>query len=235
MKVAIMQPYFFPYLGYFQLISAVDRFIISDNVQYIKHGWINRNRILKPNGGWQYITVPLEKHSSKTCIKDIRAAASDNWKDKLLGQLEHYKKKAPYYKQTIELVRSCLDTNEKWISTLNAYILKLVCNYLGVHFQIEFDSEIGFDYSRITSTSLRPLRCMQINATEYINPIGGMQLYDKETLQKEGLKVSFLQTIISPYSQGYATTFEPGLSIIDILMFNSLPDVRMMMKSYHLI
>ena len=98
MKLAIMQPYFSPYLGYFSLIKHTDNFILLDTVQFIRHGWIERNRILKPGWDtWQYIKVPLEKHSKNSIIKDIRIKTNQDWKRKLISQLVHYKKRAPFY------------------------------------------------------------------------------------------------------------------------------------------
>jgi hypothetical protein len=96
MRIAIMQPYFFPYLGYYSLIKESDKFILFDTVQYIRHGWITRNRVLKPIEGWQYIFVPLEKHGITTIINQVRIKNSENWKDKIIRQLEHYKKKHPF-------------------------------------------------------------------------------------------------------------------------------------------
>ena len=113
MKVAIMQPYFFPYLGQFQLIQATDRFILGDDVQYIQYGWINRNRVLKAVEGVQYVNMPLVKHSSKELIQNIKAVEGDEWKIKLTRQLEHYKKKSP-------LLIS------KWRTTLTSRVVILV-------------------------------------------------------------------------------------------------------------
>ena len=101
MKLGIMQPYFFPYIGYISLVKHTDEFILFDTVQFIKHGWIERNRILKPTGGWQYISVPLEKHSLSTLIMDTKIRNNDDWKAKILNQLVHYKRRAPYKKETI--------------------------------------------------------------------------------------------------------------------------------------
>ena len=97
MKLGIMQPYFFPYIGYFSLIKHTDDFILLDTVQFIRHGWIERNRILKPSDGWQYIMVPLKKHSRETLIKNIEINNEQQWKEKILAQLQHYKKQAPYF------------------------------------------------------------------------------------------------------------------------------------------
>src|SRR3954471_10551580 len=121
MKVAIMQPYFFPYIGHFQLIQSADRFILLDDVQYIRHGWINRNRILKPGGGFQYIIMPLATHSRETLIKDLRPADAEKNKDKILRQLEHYKKTAPHYKMVRSFLGDCFAKQHDSIAVMNGY------------------------------------------------------------------------------------------------------------------
>ena len=107
MKLAIMQPYFFPYIGYFQLMNVVDKWVVFDNIQYIRHGWVNRNRILSPNleKEWQYILIPLDKHAKEALIYDIKIINSNRWKDEIIGKLSYYKRiRAPYYYQIIDLI-----------------------------------------------------------------------------------------------------------------------------------
>jgi hypothetical protein len=117
-----MQPYFFPYLGYFSLIQNTDKWIVFDEVQFIRHGWIERNRILKPGDGWQYISVPLEKHSRETLIKEIKIRNSEDWKGKILRQLEHYKKIAPYYSDVIEFLNIVFKIETTNIVKLNTHL-----------------------------------------------------------------------------------------------------------------
>jgi hypothetical protein len=152
MKIAIMQPYFFPYIGQFQLIQATDRFILCDDVQYIRHGWINRNRVLKPNEGYYYITVPLAKHRSVEPIRNIRVVDDCSWKQKILRQVEHYKKKAPFYSQVCSLLSACFSKNETNITKLNALCFNKVCEYIGIDFTVEISSELGLDYTSIQQT-----------------------------------------------------------------------------------
>ena len=118
MTLGIMQPYFFPYLGYFQLINKVDTFILLDEVQFIRHGWIERNRVLNSNEGWQYIKVPLIKHSRSTLIKDSLIRSSEVWKSKILAQLSCYKRKAPFYNQVIQFLEEILSINFDTIENL---------------------------------------------------------------------------------------------------------------------
>src|SRR5574344_2589560 len=136
MKLGIMQPYFFPYLGYISLIKHTDEFILFDPVQFIHHGWIERNRILKPfdknkqvvpGENWQYIAVPLEKQDREITIKNIKINNSIDWKNKIIEQLNCYKKRAPYYDATMNVIRKALDIDTNNIVELNSHILKTIC------------------------------------------------------------------------------------------------------------
>jgi hypothetical protein len=235
MKIAIMQPYFFPYIGYFQLISAVDRFILLDKVQYISQGWINRNRILKPvYDDYIYIGIPAVKHSFQTLIKDIKAVPGEEWKTKIINQLAHYKK-APYYKVSCNLLLNCFQYSENDITRLNAHYLKAICDYIGINFRIEIQSEMDLDYSSVDSAEQRLVRlCQQLNASQYINPIGGSELYNKDQFEKFNIKLNFIQANLKEYNQ-QRKSFLPGLSILDVIMFNSPEEVRLMLKDYNLL
>lgn len=234
MRIAVMQPYLFPYLGYFQLIKTVDRFILFDDIQYIRHGWINRNRVLKPGDGWQYILAPLQKHKQKTLIKDIEIRTGNEWKERILRQLEHYRKKAPFYHEAIKLIEECLGSTETNIARFNAFCLKVVCQRMEIPFQVEISSEMNFDYSNVNSPDEWALRiCEQVNAKEYINPTGGKELFDKSKFVAANIKLNFLKPSLSPYNQR-RQDFESGLSIIDALIYNG-PDVtRQMINKFGL-
>ena len=130
MKVGIMQPYFFPYIGYFALVNYVDEFIFFDTPQYINHGWVNRNRILRQNGVPGYVTVPIQKASQNTSIKDIKISNSSDWKNKIFGQITVYKKKAPYYKEILSVLHSILDKEYEYLADLNIESIKTVCTYI---------------------------------------------------------------------------------------------------------
>jgi len=132
MRLGIMQPYFLPYIGYFDLVYRTDRWVVFDTVQYIRHGWVNRNRILHPKKGWLYITVPTEKHSRDTPICEVRIREDGRWRDKILGQLQHYKRKAPYFQSVYDLVASCMQDNGGSLAELNVSGLVRVCSYLGI-------------------------------------------------------------------------------------------------------
>lgn len=236
MKIAIMQPYFFPYLGYFQLINSVDRFVLGDEVQYIYQGWINRNRILKPDkDGFSYIMIPVVKESSKSLIKDVVAVEGNEWKNKIIRQLDHYRKKSPYYSKVYELVTDCFTTRECSITKLNAVFLKAVCDYIGISYKVEIQSDMQFDYSDIHDTCERPIKmCEQMGATEYINPVGGKELYDAERFEAKNIKLRFFQSRAVEYFQN-RNGFEPSLSIIDVMMFNSACEIKSMLNECQLI
>lgn len=223
MKVAIMQPYFFPYLGYFQLIKHTDLFILFDDVQYIRHGWVNRNRILKPDKDWQYIIAPLQKHQQSTLIKDVKLLHTDEWKNKILRQIEHYKKKSPFYKETKCLIEECFNTNyDNSLTKFNALTLQKVCKYIGVPLNLKISSTENYDYSNINDAGEWALTiCQQIGATAYLNPLGGKDLFNAQKYKQYNIDLYFLNTGDISYSQRRYGVIEPSLSIIDVLMFNS--------------
>lgn len=236
MKLGIMQPYFFPYIGYISLIKNTDEFILFDTVQFIKHGWIERNRILKPGGDWQYISVPLVKHSMNTKIKDIKIRDNEDWKNKIISQLAHYKKRAPYYNDTIEIVKEALDIETDNITVLNKHILEVICNYLGFSPKIKIFSQMNLPIKEATAPDEWALNiCKELgNVEEYWNPPGGITFFDKSKYDKSGITLRFQSVNIVPYVQriGY---FEPGLSIIDVMMFNSKEQINEMLNNYEFI
>jgi hypothetical protein len=234
MKLGIMQPYFFPYIGYWQLIHATDTFVLFDDVQYIRHGWINRNRIINPAGGWQYIQVPVAKHEHTELIRNITARASEDWRVKLLGQLDHYKRRAPYYRETVEIVRNILaNLDDLRICRINLAILRGICSALGVDRKILISSECGFEYSEVTDAGEWALRISeQLSAAVYINPISGAELFDPAKFAASGIALSFLQPDDIVYSRRGA--FEPWLSIIDVLMFNGIEGTKTLLSRYSL-
>lgn len=237
MTIALMQPYFFPYIGQFQIINAVDRFILVDELQHIQAGWIHRNRILKPNGGWQYIILPIGKHKLRlnTLIKDIQVVENGDWKRRILGQVEHYKKMAPFYRDVCNVLQECFHSTERNITKLNGSFFKVVCTYLGIPFKLEISSEMNFDYSTVTDKEDRGIKmCRQIGAHRLINPPGGINLYSKENFRQNGVQLEFLQPDLSLYDQRNGN-FEPGLSIIDVMMFNSPSDIKTMLNAYRLL
>ena len=221
-----MQPYFFPYLGYFDLINYSNNWVAFDTVQYIRHGWINRNRILNPNGDWQHITIPIKKHSRDILIKDVEISNTQNYKDKILNQLKHYKKYAPYFNSTYKLVEECLNIKERYLSRLNVKILKKVCAEISIEFSCQFLSEMDIELEEINVPGDWALRIAEaLGAKEYINPPGGEDLFDKEAFKKAGIDLTIRDIKPLEYKCG-TYNFIPGLSIIDILMWNNPDEIK---------
>lgn len=236
MRIALMQPYFFPYLGYFSLIKQTDHFILCDSVQYISRGWIARNRILKPGAGWQYIMVPLRKHSSKIIIKDIEIINESKWKDKIFRQLVHYKKRAPFYEETIATLNKGFDIKTDSIVKLNENILKIICDYIGIDVNISILSEMNLDYEKVNAPDEWALNvCKALgNADEYWNAEGGITFFDRTKYEDAGINVKFLKINLSNYPQR-RSEFEPGLSIVDVMMFNEPEKINKMLDDYILL
>lgn len=232
MKLAIMQPYFFPYIGYWQLIHSADCFVLFDDVQYMRHGWVNRNRILKPGGGWQYILVPLKKHTVNDPIRDIQAHPDKEWKELIIRQLAHYKKFARYFDETSEIVSDALLCNkEQSITAINLAVMKKLGACLGIKSEIIVSSEQRFDYTNVGDAGEWALRISeQMGASEYINPISGATLFNQEKFSSSNIRLSFLRSHEIVYSQ--RDSFEPSLSIIDVLMLNGIEGTRALLENY---
>lgn len=232
MKIAIMQPYFFPYIGYWQLIHAVDCFVSFDEAQYMKGGWVNRNRILNPNGGWQYITVPVSKHRLTESIKNVQAHPNEQWRKRILGQLAHYKKYAGYFDEINDLVIDSLNgISGQSIAAINLSIIKKVCAYLDVKKEFIASSEQNFDFKDVGDAGEWVLWIAeQLDATEYINPVAGATLYSGEKFSGSGISLSFLSSQAVAYAQ--REVFEPSLSIIDVLMFNGKEGTKDLLNKY---
>ena len=237
MKLGIMQPYFFPYLGYFSLIKNTDKFILFDVVQFIRHGWIERNRILKQDKGWQYISVPLVKHSRETLIKDIQIKNTENWKDKIFSQLQYYKKRAPFYKETIDVIKQGLNMQTDSIVKINYSTLKSVCEYLEIPFDCEIFSEMNLNIEQVNAPDEWALNITKaLGYSEYWNPEGGLDFFDREKYKNAGIDLKFQKINLKPYSQRRGPeNIETGLSIIDVLMFNEKSYINEMLQDYKLL
>lgn len=234
MKVGIMQPYFFPYLGYYSLIKSTDQFILFDTVQFIRHGWIERNRVLKPVEGWQYIAVPLEKKSLTTPISETKIRNMENWRDKINRQLEHYKKRAPHYHATIEIINSAIDIDTDSIVVMNANILAKTCEYIGIPLKLKIFSEMGLNIGNELGAGEWALYISKaISASEYVNPMGGRDIFRPDQFKAEGITLSFIENNLHQYSQR-RPSFESGLSIIDVMMFNDVPQIIQLIDDVNL-
>ncbi len=223
-KIAIMQPYLFPYIGYFQLMNAVDEFIVYDNLQYTKKGWINRNRILV-NGKDEYISIPLKKDSDFLNIKERSLA--DSWpndRKKNLKKITESYRKAPFFHEAFPIIEKCLIFEEKNLFDFIFNSLKTLQDFLNIKTPLSISSTINIDHSLKAENKVIAI-CKSLKASEYLNPIGGTELYNKENFEKEGLKLNFLKTNNFEYNQ-YENTFIPFLSIIDVMMFNDRTKIK---------
>lgn len=234
MKLAIMQPYFFPYLGYWQLFHAADCFVLFDDVQYIRRGWINRNRILKPDKGWQYFGFPVKKHAKTDLIKDVYVHPEIDWTTKVLGQLAHYKTKTPYYDEINALVHEALtDLGALNVTMLNYTILRQFCNILKLECEIIVSSDRKFDYRNVNDAGEWALRISeQMNAAEYINPSNGARLFSQKKFDDSNINLSFLEMEQIEYQQH--SEFEPSLSLLDLMMFKGIEGAKHYLELYQI-
>lgn len=222
MKIGIMQPYFFPYIGYFQLIQAVDQFIVYDNIQYTKKGWINRNRFLQ-NGKDVLFSVPLKKDSDFLDVKD-REVSADFKKDKLLNQIREAYRRAPYFEQAFPVIEQIVqhDDTNLFRFTLNSIVR--TCEYLKIGTEIVISSNIPIDHSLKNQDKVLAL-CEAVGASTYVNAIGGVELYSKEDFSSRGIELKFIKSQPFEYKQ-FDNEFVPWLSIIDVMMFNPIEAIK---------
>lgn len=230
-----MQPYLFPYLGYFALIKHTDKWVVFDTVQYINKGWINRNRILSQSkDGIAYLTVPVIKESRDMLIKDTCIDNSKQWKEKIIGQLAFYKKKAPFFFKVKEIVEDILNFETNYISELNTYALARVCEYLNIDFKYSVFSHDTLGIDAVDAPDEWALKISQkLGAKQYINPPGGKSFFDKKKYDAVGIDLNFLQIYLEEYDT-FVPEFISGLSIIDVMMFNSSEEINKMLDNYEL-
>jgi len=230
MKLAIMQPYFFPYIGYFQLVNAVDKFVLYDDVSFINRGWINRNRITI-NGKANYITVNLQGASQNRLINEI--GIIDN-KAKLKKTILLAYRKAPLFEQFWPIIEDVFNYQTETISELAAFSVIKTFEYVGLTTVFEFSSQNYADTINLRKDERLIKICKRNNATEYINPIGGTELYTKNQFAQHGIKLHFLRTNPLQYRQ-FGHSFIPNLSIIDVMMFNTIEQIHEMLDNFELL
>ena len=231
--IAIMQPYIFPYLAYFQLFKAADVFVYFDDIQYIKGGLINRNRILF-RGASQYITFPVKKASLRCKINErVVAENIEKGKTTVLGLLREAYSKAPFFDSVYPILEDVINIDENNVARFAEYSQKVIIDYLEVDVEFERSSCLNLDKSlRGEDRVLEIIK--SFGGTQYINPIGGRKLYSQEKFDKNGIELKFLKCTAQPYKQ-FSNEFVPSLSIIDVLMFNSKAEVRRRLKQFELV
>lgn len=232
MAVAIMQPYFFPYLGYFQLVQAVDDFVFYDDVMFIKKGWINRNRILMQGSDFLF-TIPLEKQSQNKTIRESNVAWSADFPAKFLAQIDSAYKKAPQYDSVMPLIRDLLASQPESMAELAAKSIQTVWQYLGQEKRFHFSSQLSDNQAEGRADRLIHLT-KGLGDSRYINALNGQSLYEKRYFAEQGVELFFINPSLSSYKQGKATEFIPGLSMIDVLMWNTREQVNHMLTNYSL-
>ncbi|GAA3099325.1 WbqC family protein [Rhizobium viscosum] len=222
MKLGIMQPYFLPYIGYYQLIAAVDTFIIYDNIKYTKKGWINRNRFLRNNTDAVF-SIPLKKASDSTFVVQ-RELADDFDRGAMLNQFKGAYRNAPYFRETWPLIEHIVQHPENNLFLYIKHSIAETCAHLGIETDIRVSSEIDVDHGLKAQDKVIAL-CRSVGADEYINAIGGLELYDKGEFRAHGVDLKFIKAKPFEYSQ-FGAPFVPWLSIVDVLMFNQRDAVR---------
>ena len=232
MKVSIMQPYFFPYIGYFQLIANSDVFVIYDDVNFIKKGWINRNTILVNNSPYLF-SMPLQNVSQNKLINEIFITDLDKWKSDLLKTISSSYKKAPFYQDVYPLIEKIISFDELNLALYIQNSLQNLCAYLNLNTKLIMSSEIDKNNDLRGENKIIDI-CLQLGATQYINAIGGIELYTQENFQVKNIDLKFIKSENILYQQ-FKNEFKPWLSIIDVIMFNSVEDTRMLLNKFELI
>jgi hypothetical protein len=220
--VAIMQPYFLPYIGYFQLIAAVDMFIVYDNIKYTKKGWINRNRMLQ-DGKDVMFSLPLKSGSDSLDVCERELAADFN-RDKLLNQIKSAYRRAPYFAQTFPLVEQVVRYDDTNLFRFLHHSIVKTCEHLGIATEIRISSGIAIDYDLKNQDKVLAF-CEAVGASTYVNAIGGMELYSRETFLEKSIDLKFIKSKPFEYPQ-FGDAFVPWLSILDVMMFNPFDTIR---------
>lgn len=232
MKIGIMQPYLFPYIGYFQLIKKVDKFVIFDDVNFIKKGWINRNNILVNEKIYRF-NIPIVGISQNEKIINVQIANPFESKQKLLTTIYHAYKNAPQFKYIYPVLEDIILNDKCNLSEYIEYSIIKICNYLEIDTEIMKSSKLN-NNKYLKSTEKIIDICKLLNCDAYINPIGGVNLYSREEFVENNIGLYFLKSEIIKYKQ-FKNEFNQNMSIIDVLMFNSKDSVKKLLNDNILI
>lgn len=226
-----MQPYTFPYIGYFQLINAVDTFVIYDDVNFIKRGWINRNRILV-DGGAKYFIIPCKKVSQNKLINETELALDTIERTKLLKTFYHAYHNAPNFNAIMQLIEQTLNKEVWTIAELATESIIAVCDYLDIKTKI-ICSSVKFNNQFLKKADRLIDICKRLDSDTYVNPIGGVNIYTKDYFMSRGIHLFFLESRAITYDQ-LMQPFVSWLSIIDLLMFNTKDQLKLFLNEYAL-
>lgn len=231
MTVAIMQPYIFPYLGYYQLVNAVDTFVFFDDVNFINKGWINRNRILLNNEAFRF-TIPLNKASQNKLINEITILDFAKWRTDFLKAMENAYRKAPCFDFLFAWLKAFLYKKEySLISELAVESVKSISALLNISTQFMESSGLEYKSSDLQSGRDKIIKiCKMLQADQFINPYNGMEIYDNEKFNSENIELEFLQMNEVVYDQYGKSEFIPSLSIIDVLMFVNIENAKKLLS-----
>lgn len=233
MKLAIMQPYIFPHIGYFQLIKSVDKFVFYDDVDFIKQGWVNRNYILVNGQKFQF-TIPLKSASSNHPIGSIEIDWNNKIVKKFIKTLKQSYRKAPYFERTIGIVEESFEKKHSTIAQLCIETTKTISTLFHIGTRFEISSQLYHTSSKRERADRIYEICKKNKANTYINSMGGMDLYSKEDFKNNQIELFYLEPGYPSYTQ-FENEFMPGLSILDILMFNSIDKIDSMLTKYRLV
>ncbi len=254
MKLAIMQPYFFPYIGYFQAIKAVDEYMLYDNLYFSKGASMYRNKYVNHIGRTCFFMVPLKEKSSFKKISDVEVLDNGKWRKKMLLDFYMNYKRAKYFDDVYPILEKVINYPTNKLSELNYQSIKSVCDYLKINTKITTDTslfndleekllvedvdETVFPNVKLKNWERKVVRILEIcrmkHSNAYVNAIGGMSLYSKEDFSANGIDLNFVKTKDISYKQ-FGNDFVPNMSIIDILMFNSVEEVHNLLDQYELI
>ncbi len=232
-KLAVMQPYFLPYIGYFQVMNAVDKYIVYDDVNYIKGGRINRNNILI-GGQAKPINLLLVGASPNKLINEIELLHDKVQEGKLLKSISMNYAKAPYYADVFPIIEEIINDPEKNLAIYHYNTFKRLCAYMGITTELILSSSLDKDCSLKSAEKLYHI-CDIMNAGEYYNSIGGWDLYTHEEFEKRGLQLHFLKANDDISYKQFNNEFVPNLSILDVMMFNSVEEIQQLLTQYTLL
>ncbi len=251
MKLAAMQPYFFPYIGYFQCIHAVDKYLIYDRLNYIYQGWVDRNRLVDKSGQIFYIRPSLKDASVSKLIGEIELQPKQFWRKKLIKTLQFSYAGAPFYEETLALVSNILSYETESLSEFNFLGIKSICEFLEIDTELSNDTQKFDELEKELSglkeallmngeetVELKITRAVELcrieGADTFINAIGGVDLYPSSFFKEQDVELKFIRTSPIRYTQ-FTADFVPGLSIIDVLMHNGKEGTKQLLTQYELI